>query len=63
MMIGNENRMMVIGEDDEILVDDVIFNKCLIVGKCKMWCGYWIGSYIVFIKNVNNVLYYIFIRI
>lgn len=42
--------MMVIGEDDKILVDDVIFNKFLIVGKCKMWCGYWIGNYIVFIK-------------
>uniref|UniRef100_A0A8W8JJF3 Uncharacterized protein n=1 Tax=Magallana gigas TaxID=29159 RepID=A0A8W8JJF3_MAGGI len=40
-MIGNENRMTATGEDDETPVDDVISNKRLTVGKCKMWCGHW----------------------
>nr|XP_034334911.1 uncharacterized protein LOC117692058 isoform X1 [Crassostrea gigas]XP_034334912.1 uncharacterized protein LOC117692058 isoform X1 [Crassostrea gigas]XP_034334913.1 uncharacterized protein LOC117692058 isoform X1 [Crassostrea gigas]XP_034334914.1 uncharacterized protein LOC117692058 isoform X1 [Crassostrea gigas] len=41
MMIGNQNRMTATGEDDKTPVDDVISNKLLTVGKCKMWCGHW----------------------
>lgn len=63
MMIGNQNRMTATGEDDKTPVDDVISNKLLTVGKCKMWCGHWTGSYTASTKNVNNVSYHIFIRI
>lgn len=55
--------MTATGEDDETPVDDVISNKRLTVGKCKMWCGHWTGSYTASTKNVNNVSYHIFIRI
>lgn len=55
--------MTATGEDDETPVDDVISNKRLTVGKCKMWCGHWTGSYTASTKNVNNVSYNIFIRI
>lgn len=54
---------MATGEDDETPLDDVISNKRLTVGKCKMWCGHWTGSYTASTKNVNNVSYQIFIRI
>lgn len=41
MMIGNQNRMTATGEDDKTPVDDVISNKRLTVGKCRMRCGHW----------------------
>lgn len=56
MMIGNENRMTATGEDDETPVDDVISNKRLTVGKCKMWCGQWTGSYTASTKKCKQCI-------
>lgn len=54
MMIGNDDRDRMIGnqdrtgEGDATVVDDVISNKCLTGRKCKMSCGHWTGIYTVF---------------
>lgn len=60
MMIGNQNRMTATGEDDKTPVDDVISNKRLTVGKCRMRCGHWTGNYTPFTKTCTQciILYF-----
>lgn len=52
--------MTATGEDDKTPVDDVISNKRLTVGKCKMWCGHWTGNYTSLTKKCTQciILYF-----